>query len=428
MQQRDASFALKGDICYSVDERTFRTIPGGYLICEDGVSGGAFDALPAEHERLPVHDCSGRIIIPGLTDLHVHAPQFSFRGLGMDMELLDWLNARTFPEEAKYGDLAYAKRAYRGFVDDVKRGPNTRAVVFATCHMPSTLALMDMLEGSGLVTMVGKVNQDRNSHPDLQERSAEVSIEDTLAWLEAVSAKKYRNTLPILTPRFIPACSDKLMRAISKIREERNLPLQSHLSENPGEVEWVRELCPGATSYGDAYRRLGLLEPAAKCVMAHCVYSYGEEAELLLDSGTYVAHCPQSNTNLSSGIAPVRKFLDLGISVGLGSDVAGGSDTSILRIMADAVRMSKLYWRLVDSQDRPLTVEEAFYLGTVGGGSFFGKVGSFEPGYEFDAVVIDDANLEAPFGLSISERVARIVYYADDRNIKAKYARGRPVV
>ena len=424
MRKGDASFVLKGDICYSVSQSELRTIEGGYLVCEEGVSAGAFESLPQRYEGLPVVDNDGSMIIPGLTDLHVHAPQFSFRGLGMDLELLDWLNTHTFPEEAKYADIGYAQCAYHAFVNDVRKGPNTRAVVFATSHVPATIVLMDMLEASGLVTMVGKVNIDRNSHAELQEASAEVSTEKTVAWLDAVSGK-YRNTLPILTPRFIPACSDALMRMIAGMQREWGLPVQSHLSESLDEVEWVRTLCPEASSYADAYRRLGVMASGARCIMAHCVHSYGEEMDILAETGTFVAHCPQSNTNLSSGIAPVRKFLDRGLRVGLGSDVAGGSDTSILRVMADAVRVSKLYWRLVDSGDRPLSVAEAFYLGTLGSGSFFGKVGSFEPGYEFDAVVIDDASLAAPFPLSIADRLARIVYYADDRNIAVKYARGR---
>lgn len=121
--------------------------------------------------------------------------------------------------------------------------------------------------------------------------------------------------------------------------------------------------------------------------MAHCVHSTEEEVELIRANGVYVAHCPQSNTNLSSGIAPIRKYLDKGIQVGLGTDVAGGADLSMFRCMADAVAVSKLRWRLADQELKALTTEEAFYLATVGGGSFFGKVGSFEEGYEFDALI-----------------------------------------
>lgn len=154
----------------------------------------------------------------------------------------------------------------------------------------------------------------------------------------------------------------------------------------------MKELCPDARNYGDAYHRFGLFG-GQECptIMAHCVYSEGEELELLKEQQVFVAHCPASNTNLSSGIAPVRRFLTEGVPVGLGSDVAGGTHTSIFRAMADAIQVSKLRWRLVDADLAPLTAAEAFYLGTAGGGAFFGKVGSFLPDYEFDAVILDDS-------------------------------------
>ena len=145
------------------------------------------------------------------------------------------------------------------------------------------------------------------------------------------------------------------------------------------------------------------------------------------ERGTFIAHCPQSNTNLSSGIAPVRRFIDEGISVGLGSDVAGGACTGIFRAMADAIQVSKLRWRLVDESQKPLTVEEAFYLGTLGGGAFFGNVGSFEEGYELDALVLDDSRCPHPLELSLKERLERFIYLGYDRCIVGKYVAGRKI-
>jgi len=163
--------------------------------------------------------------------------------------------------------------------------------------------------------------------------------------------------------------------------------------------------------------------------MAHCVHSAGAEEALIKQNGVYVAHCPQSNTNLASGIAPIRRFLDNGLRIGLGSDVAGGCHTSIFRAMSDAIQVSKLYWRLIEQNDVPLTEKEAFYLGTAGGGSFFGKVGSFEDGYEFDALVIDDSSIhpQPSRNLSIENRVARIIYLAGDVAICGKYVRGKNI-
>lgn len=422
----EKTFVLKGNICYSKSLNSLETLASGYLVCENGYSAGVFPCLPEKYAALPLFDYGDSMIIPGLVDLHTHAPQYSFRALGMDLELLEWLNTHTFPEETKYENLVYAEKAYARFVDDVKRGPNTRACIFATVHPAATMLLMDMLEASGLVTMVGKVNMDRNSSPDLQETGAEESLRATKAWIEACYS--YRNTTPILTPRFVPSCSDGLLRGLGQLRQEYNLPVQSHLCENKEEIAWVKELCPDAASYADAYARFGLFGTNARTVMAHCVWLSEEESELIRENGVYIAHCPQSNTNLASGIAPVRRFLENGMRVGLGSDVAGGAHTSIFRAMSDAIQVSKLYWRFADPESKPLTVREAFYLATLGGGSFFGKVGSFGAGYEVDAVVIDDTKLSAPSPLSLEDRLAQIVYLSDDRNIRAKYVQGAEVV
>ncbi|MDR0387807.1 MAG: amidohydrolase family protein [Treponema sp.] len=422
----EADFVIRGDLCYSKDLSRLETLTGGYVVCLKGKSAGAFPRLPEEYRSLPLQDWGDKLVIPGLTDLHIHAPQFGFRALGMDTELLTWLETRAFPEEARYADTEYARRAYRLLTEHVRRGPSTRLVFFATIHTPASLILMDMLEESGLVCFAGKVNMDRNSPDSLREPGADASLAATREWLAACG--KYRNVRPILTPRFVPSCSDALMKGLAEIQKEYALPLQSHLSETRREVRWVRELCPDAAGYADAYARWDLFGGEVPTVMAHCVWTDEGETERMAERGVFVAHCPQSNTNLASGIAPVRRFLERGISVGLGSDVAGGAHTSIFRAMSDAIQVSKLRQILAAEDDAPLTLEEVFYLGTAGGGAFFGKngaPGSFAPGYDFDALVLDDAGLAAPFELSIRERLERAVYLSDDRNIAAKYVRGK---
>ena len=342
----------------------------------------------------------------------------------MDLELLDWLNTHTFPEEARYQDPDYAKGAYARFVSDVRQGPNTRACVFATIHEEATVLLMEFLEKSGLVAMVGKVNMDRNSSADLQEESAEASALATLHWLDRIEGRFSRVT-PILTPRFIPSCTDELLDQLHAIQQKRKLPVQSHLSENQGEVEWVRELCPDVSCYGGAYDAFGLFGGKdCPTVMAHCVLCDETEIALMKARQVYVAHCPASNTNLSSGIAPVRRYLDEGIPAGLGSDVAGGTHCSIFRAMADAIKVSKLRWRLVDQSLSPLSAAEAFYLGTAGGGSFFGKVGSFAKGYECDILVVDDSRYGSFGNFSVEDRLERTIYLSEDSDIVHKFVRG----
>ena len=219
----------------------------------------------------------------------------------MDMELLEWLETNTFPEEAKYESLEYARKAYQIFADNMRRSATTRACIFGTVHRPATLLLMDMMEKTGLDTMIGKVNMDRNC-PDYIIEETEESAGETLEWIKDVLHRKYKNTCPILTPRFTPSCTDELMEELKKLQMRYGLPLQSHLSENQGEIAWVKELCPWAEFYGDAYDRFGLFGADCPTVMAHCVYSDEREIERMKENGVFIAHCPESNMNVSSGI------------------------------------------------------------------------------------------------------------------------------
>lgn len=149
------NFVCKGQLFFSTGPNGHRCIPNGFLVCTEGLCQGAFPVLPEAYRDLPLLDFGDRLILPGLVDLHLHGPQFAYRGLGMDLELLDWLNTHTFPEEAKFRDLAYAGPAYRQFVAALQGSFTTRAAIFATAHTEATLLLMDLLEESGLITRGG---------------------------------------------------------------------------------------------------------------------------------------------------------------------------------------------------------------------------------------------------------------------------------
>ena len=214
------------------------------------------------------------------------------------------------------------------------------------------------------------------------------------------------------------------MQYLSELQKAYDLPVQSHLSENVGEIAWVKELCPWSENYGAAYDYFDLFGRGVPTIMAHCVHSSEEERRSMLANGVFIAHCPQSNTNLSSGIAPVRTLLEEGQKIGLGSDIAGGASLSIFRAMTDAIQMSKMRWRLVSEAEKPITVEEAFYMGTKGGGAFFGQVGSFEPGYEADILVLDESKIPYLQKLTIRDRLERFLYLSGDEGVKEKYVAG----
>lgn len=404
--------AYRGDIVFTKDKERFTIYDDSYILVEDGKVRGIVKEAPA----CPIVDYAGKLIIPAFSDVHLHAPQHPNEGLGYDEELLPWLNKYTFPTEAKYKDATFARFVYNDFVKNLWKNGITRSVVFATLHEEATEILFDCFEKSGLYAYIGKVNMDRNASADLSESS-----EESLAVTRRILARHRASARvhPIITPRFVPSCSDVLMEALQALIQETHVPVQSHLSENRREIAWVGELHPECPSYTAVYDRYDMLG-TTPTIMAHCIHCTEEEKVLLKKGGVMVAHCPTSNLNLMSGLAPIRDYLDRGISVGLGSDVSGGHTLNMFAIIVSAIQVSKMYTLYVDASKPPLKSQEAFYLATKGGGGFFGKVGSFEEGYDFDALVVDiDPHL------STEDRIERLLYQGDDRNILERFAGGR---
>jgi len=413
---------LKGDIVFTPSMDEFKIYRDSYLVSENSKIVGIFEKLDEKYKDYTLKDYTGKMIIPGFVDIHLHAPQFPNRGMGYDKELLPWLQSYTFPEEAKYKDIKYAERVYRDFVKELWKNGTTSAVIYGTIHKESTKLLMDLLIESGIRAYVGKVNMDRNSIPNLTE-DTERSLRETE---ELILEYKDKSPLvkPIITPRFVPTCSDALLEGLGKLALKYDVPVQSHLSENTDEVKWVSELHPDAKNYASVYDKFNLFGQR-RTIMAHCIHNTDEEIDLMAKNGVYAAHCVHSNFNLSSGIMPVRKFLDKKVPVGLGSDISGGHEISIPKVMAASIQASKMKWLETDKKLKPLTLLEVFYLATKGGGSFFGKVGSFEKGYEMDCLIIDDSNLGIYRELTVEERLEKFIYLGDDRNIVDRYVAGK---
>lgn len=413
--------ALKGNIIFTSSPEKFEVFENSYLVESKGKVYGIFKKLPQHLKNIKIHNFGKSLIIPGFVDLHFHAPQFQNIGIGYDEELLEWLNKYTFPEEAKYDNEEYAKRLYKKVAKEIWRNGTTRVSLLSTIHRNATEILMDIFHKAGIGAYVGKVNMDRNS-PDYYIESTEESLSVTKDWI-LKTKDKYPLVKPIITPRFVPACSEKLMRGLADLAEKYDIKIQSHLSENQEEVEWVKSLHPEYETYAHVYDAMGLLNEDT--VMAHAVYSNEKEIELLAERKSFVAHCPNANYNLASGIMPLRRFIDAGVKIGLGTDVGAGHQVGIYKVMSQAIQASKIKWLESGKKEEYLTTSEAFYLGTKGGGRFFGKVGSFEKGYSFDALVIDDKNLGDRDIRSIEERLQRFIYCGDDRNIIKRYVEGK---
>lgn len=412
---------LHGTIVHTPTKDVFDCHPDSYLISEGGKVTGIFQELPEKYKNVPVLDYGNSLILPGLCDMHVHAPQFVYRGLGIDLQLMEWLDRYAFPTEARFADLSYARIYYEAFADALAKNGTTRAVIFGTLHAPATELLMEILEKKKIGAYVGKINMDTLS-PDYLCETPKQSLADTRKWIEDTK-DRFHLVKPAVTPRFIPTCSTSVLEGLGKLAQEFDLPVHSHISEDLGEMSIVRDRYPQYDNDGDVYDHFGLL--TSHTVMAHFIYPTRHEMELIKERGVTIAHCPQSNGNVAAGIPPIRQMLDLGVKVGLGSDIAGGYSVSIYRAMSEAVYLSKLQWLRSEKKDSFLSVPESFYLGTKGGGQFFGKVGSFETGYELDAIVVDDRSLCVPADrLSTEERVERVIHLADDRNIISRFVAG----
>lgn len=345
-------------------------------VCRDEVSVKA-----AMSSGAAVVDLGARFLFPGLIDCHAHAPQYAQLGLGTDLPLLEWLEKYTFPTEAKFADPTFARRVYADAVSRALSNGTTTCLWFGSQHLAATKVLADVCYEKGFHGFVGKVRgeerggpcachhvniphqtcMDRNSPDFYVEASAEASLRDALELVRYVQGLKSPTVTPIITPRFAISCTPQLMTGLGKLAREHNLMIQSHISENEGEIAFVKSLHPESKHYADVYHSHGLLTD--RTVMAHACHLLDDEVALLASTGASVAHCPNSNFTLCSGIAPVRKYLRAGIKVGLSTDMSGGYAHSMWEAMRAAMYCSAAV-HSVHPEVRGATRFPPFFLGS----------------------------------------------------------------
>ncbi|KZW04341.1 guanine deaminase [Exidia glandulosa HHB12029] len=416
----------------------------------------------------------GEFIIPGFIDTHTHAPQFPNLGRGQDYELLGWLHHITFPTESRFKDLEYARRTYESVVRRTLDCGTTTCCYYATLHEEATNILADVVHKLGQRAFVGKCNMDRESPDHYCEPSAQVSIEATQGTIQHIRGLKpaipgMNLVHPILTPRFAISCTPELLGSLGELaRVDRTLAIQTHISENPSEVDFVRTLFPDCRTYAHVYDAYGLLRE--NTVLAHGCHLDSDlldagadeeaisesEIELILSRGAGLSHCPTSNLNLRSGVARVGEWLDRGLKVSLGTDVSGGYSPSML----DAVRHASFCSKLVAMEharkenstlpvangkpaplgNRQLPLETLLFLATLGGAevcNLASEVGNLVPGKSFDALVVSlrpetrnpnvwvegDELQRSEESLQIL--LEKFLLCGDDRNIRAVYVAGR---
>ncbi|KAJ1720528.1 hypothetical protein LPJ53_004847 [Coemansia erecta] len=394
-----------------------------------------------------------QFLMPGLIDTHTHAPQFTFLGIGHDLPLMDWLEKYTFKHESEFKDTEVARQFYHTVVDRVLANGVTFAAYYGTIHLESNRVLAETIRKKGQRAYVGKVCMDMNS-PDYYVETTEETLEGTEAFIRGILDNKQERAglvQPIVTPRFAPTCSQKCLSGLGALARKYNVPVQSHLCENPSEISFAQQCFPESTSYADIYGSAGLLGP--RTIMAHCVHMSTEDLKALRQAGAGVSHCPTSNFALGSGLADVRKLLANGLRVGLGTDVGGGYSPSMLDAMRMACAANRALLaakrekgeQLVGREGVPLDAGEVLFLATQGGADVMGmgaELGSLDAAKLFDALVVDLAADRSPVPsvqrtpavacLHDAEdawhvRLEQFVFLADDRNIARVYVDGRLV-
>lgn len=394
---------------------TLRADSDAGLLVEAGTitERGPFAEVAARHRGEDVVDLRDGLLVPGLVDTHVHFPQVRVIG-ALGMPLLEWLDRCALPEEARLADVGYARGVAADFVSGLVRAGTTTALVFGSHFAPAVEVLFEEVQRVGLRVTTGLVVSDRILRQEL------LTTPDRAYGESRALAERWHErgrTRYAVTPRFSLSASDAMLDACaSVVKDVPGAWFTSHVNENLAEVESVRELFGDSDHYVDTYDRHGLV--GGRTVLAHNVHATDDELALLAAQGAAVAHCPTSNSALGSGLFPLRRHVEHGVRVALGSDVGAGTGFSLFKEGLQAYFMQQL----LREEGLPLTAAHLLHLATRAGAEALGlgdTVGDLSVGKQFDAVLVRPA---AGSTLEVGLRHA-----ADDDDAVAKlFALGTP--
>jgi len=360
-----------------------RTHPDGGLLVRDGriAACGSFDDVRRADVEASVIDWRGGVVLPGFVDTHVHYPQLRIVGR-LGLSLLDWLEQAALPEEARMADVAYAADTAARFVGALAANGTTTALVFGAHFAPATASLFEAAAASGLRIVSGLVVSDRFVPPALRQ-SAESAYRDSSELIRRFH--RHGRLLYAVTPRFALSTSEAMLEMCQTlVGEHGGLRVQSHINEGRDEIRKVAEAFPWARDYAGVYDRFGLTGTHA--VLAHNVHPTDGELERLAATGTSIAHCPASNAALGSGIFPMRRHIDAGVRVALGTDVGGGTGLGMMKEGLQAYLMQR-----VIADGVMLDPARILYLSTLAGAEALGlahDIGSLCPGKAADFVYL----------------------------------------
>jgi len=423
--------AVRGEIVHfladpAADPRALEHFADGVLIVRDGhvaECGPATALLAKLPAGTPLADHRGKLILPGFVDTHVHYPQTDIIASHGE-QLLEWLEKYTFPAERRFADPAHAAEVAGFFCDELLRNGTTTAAAFATVHPASVEALFEAAQQRRMRLITGKVLMDRNC-PDFLRDTAETGYADSQALIERWHNRD--RLLYAITPRFAPTSTPAQMALAGRLfREHPGVFLQSHLAENRAEVAWVAQLHPEARSYLDVYERAGQL--GMRALFAHCLWLDDSDRRRMAERGAAMSFCPTSNLFLGSGLFDLARARALGVRVGLGTDVGGGTSLSMLQTLNEAYKVLQL-------GGQSLSAASGFYLATLGGAHSLyldDRIGNFASGKEADFVVLDPratpllARRSAACA-TLEERLFVLMMLGDDRAVAATYVMGVPM-
>jgi guanine deaminase len=380
--------------------------PGFLVIDNEKIVRIARNDPRSEFPDAEFRDLAEKIILPGFVDTHVHLPQFAIMGVGQG-ELLTWLNTYTYPEEARFADAEYAEKISTAFFDELVANGTTTAVIYCSVHERATDIAFTAARAKGVRAFIGKVMMDRNSPAALLENTDD-SIRASTRLFEKWDCSDGGRLRYIFTPRFAASCSMPLMQRVGQIAGEAGAFVQSHLSENKDELQWIHNLFPNKPSYAAVYEDAGLL--GERSIMAHCIHLSPEEAFLLAKRRVKVAFCPYSNRTLRSGTMPYWKLKDAGLTIALGTDIAGGPSLSMFEQMREAINATGM------------TPTEALYLATLAGANALSlpdRIGNFGPGKDADFVVAAAKAYRTPL-----DALSMLCLHGNKSSIVEVYVRG----
>ncbi|MBV6656596.1 MAG: guanine deaminase [Devosiaceae bacterium] len=407
------------------DTGALRYESDGALIIAGGriAAAGPFDTLAAQYPGLPVVDHRPHLIMPGFVDTHIHYPQMQVLG-SYAGSLLEWLETFTFPEEQRFADQAHAERIASLFLDELIRHGTTTALSFCTVHPGSVDALFAAAEVRNMAMAGGKVMMDREA-PEALTDTAQSSFDDTEALIDRWHGRG-RATYAI-TPRFaLTSTEAQLVAAGALAKANPTCLIQSHLSENFGEIERVRQLFPNDPHYTAVYGRFDLLTPQA--LFGHCIHLTPAEMEMMAEAGAVAVSCPTSNLFLGSGLFPRAHLHDRGVRIGYATDVGGGTSYSMLKTMDESYKVAQI----LGDRRHPFQSFAAITLGNAQALGMAPDIGTLEPSSHADLVVLDarakpEMAVKMERVQSLEEELFLLQTAGDDRCIAETYIAGAPM-